>query len=112
MVVKGLERNIGSLYEARRLLLGLDSTEVSMTTKNVSEVTTKTPVDPLVANNGITNYWINVLMQQLRLTETGVCVCVCMCVRAHFILFSFTHACLLNEWYVFCMSIFRCCALS
>uniref|UniRef100_A0A671L9J5 Bicaudal C homolog 2 n=1 Tax=Sinocyclocheilus anshuiensis TaxID=1608454 RepID=A0A671L9J5_9TELE len=56
VVVKGLERNIGSLYEARRLLLGLDSTEVSMTTKNVSEVSmkTKTPVDPLVANNGIT----------------------------------------------------------
>uniref|UniRef100_A0A673KRQ8 Protein bicaudal C homolog 1-B-like n=1 Tax=Sinocyclocheilus rhinocerous TaxID=307959 RepID=A0A673KRQ8_9TELE len=71
VVVKGLERNIGSLYEARRLLLGLDSTEVSMTTKNVFEVTTKTPVDPLVANNGITSYWINVLMQQLRLTETG-----------------------------------------
>uniref|UniRef100_A0A672SD43 Bicaudal C homolog 2 n=1 Tax=Sinocyclocheilus grahami TaxID=75366 RepID=A0A672SD43_SINGR len=74
VVVKGLERNIGSLYEARRLLLGLDSTEVSMTTKNVSEVsmTTKTPVDPLVANNGITGYWINVLMQQLHLTETGL----------------------------------------
>uniref|UniRef100_A0A9J7ZAL9 Bicaudal C homolog 2 n=1 Tax=Cyprinus carpio carpio TaxID=630221 RepID=A0A9J7ZAL9_CYPCA len=71
VVVKGLERNIGSLYEARRLLLGLDSTEVSMTTKNVFEVT-KTPVDPLVANNGITSYWINVLMQQLRLNETGV----------------------------------------
>uniref|UniRef100_A0A8C1IAM4 Bicaudal C homolog 2 n=1 Tax=Cyprinus carpio TaxID=7962 RepID=A0A8C1IAM4_CYPCA len=70
VVVKGLERNIGSLYEARRLLLGLDSTEVSMTTKNVFEVT-KTPVDPLVANNGITSYWINVLMQQLRLNETG-----------------------------------------
>lgn len=79
VVVKGLERNIGSLYEARRLLLGLDTTEVSMMTKNVSEVSvmTKTPVDPLVANNGITGYWINVLMQQLRLTETGVCVCVC-----------------------------------
>ncbi|KAL0176536.1 hypothetical protein M9458_028866, partial [Cirrhinus mrigala] len=73
VVVKGLERNIGSLYEARRLLLGLDSTEVSIMTKNVSEVSvmTKTPVDHLVANNGITGYWINVLMQQLRLTETG-----------------------------------------
>ncbi|KTG04561.1 hypothetical protein cypCar_00033654, partial [Cyprinus carpio] len=45
VVVKGLERNISSQYEARCLLLGLDSTEVSMTTKNVSEVsmTTKTP---------------------------------------------------------------------
>uniref|UniRef100_A0A8C1PGS1 Bicaudal C homolog 2 n=1 Tax=Cyprinus carpio TaxID=7962 RepID=A0A8C1PGS1_CYPCA len=53
VVVKGLERNISSQYEARRLLLGLDSTEVSMTTKNVSE--------------------------QLHLTETGVCVCVCVC---------------------------------
>ncbi|XP_052429558.1 bicaudal C homolog 2 [Carassius gibelio] len=63
VVVKGLERNIGSLYEARRLLLGLDSTEVNMMTK--------TPLDPLVASNGITSYWINVLMQQLHLAETG-----------------------------------------
>ncbi len=110
MVIKGLERNIGSLYEARRLLLGLDSTEVSMTTKNVSEVTTKTPVDPLVTNNGITSYWINVLMQHLRLTETGVlccvvCVCVCVCVRA------VTLVCY-DKWMVWFVSIFRCCALS
>lgn len=82
MVVKGLERNIINLYEARRLLLGLDSSEVSVTTKNLSDVsvTTKTPVDPLVANNGITSYWLNLLMQQLCLTETGVCVCACACV--------------------------------
>uniref|UniRef100_A0A8C2AA81 Bicaudal C homolog 2 n=1 Tax=Cyprinus carpio TaxID=7962 RepID=A0A8C2AA81_CYPCA len=53
VVVKGLERNISSQYEARCLLLGLDSTEVSMTTKNVSE--------------------------QLHLTEC-VCVFVCVCV--------------------------------
>ncbi|XP_051717029.1 bicaudal C homolog 2 isoform X1 [Ctenopharyngodon idella] len=73
VVVKGLERNIVNLYEARRLLLGLDSSEVSVTTKNLSDVsvTTKTPVDPLVANNGITSYWLNLLMQQLCLTETG-----------------------------------------
>ncbi|XP_048058693.1 bicaudal C homolog 2 isoform X2 [Megalobrama amblycephala] len=73
VVVKGLERNIINLYEARRLLLGLDSSEVSVMTKNLSDVsvTTKTPVDPLVANNGITSYWLNLLMQQLCLTETG-----------------------------------------
>lgn len=82
-----MERNIGSLYEARRLLLGLDSTEVSMTTKNVFEVT-KTPVDPLVANNGITSYWINVLMQQLRLNETGVCVCVSSLVSLMLVCFA------------------------
>ncbi|XP_048058692.1 bicaudal C homolog 2 isoform X1 [Megalobrama amblycephala] len=72
VVVKGLERNIINLYEARRLLLGLDSSEVSVMTKNLSDVsvTTKTPVDPLVANNGITSYWLNLLMQQLCLTET------------------------------------------
>ncbi|XP_067239322.1 bicaudal C homolog 2 [Chanodichthys erythropterus] len=73
VVVKGLERNIINLYEARRLLLGLDSSEVSVMTKNLCDVsaTTKTPVDPLVANNGITSYWLNLLMQQLCLTETG-----------------------------------------
>ncbi|CAM4617719.1 unnamed protein product [Leuciscus chuanchicus] len=76
VVVKGLERNIMNLYEARRLLLGLDSSEVSVVTKNMSEVslTTKTPVDPLVANNGITGYWLKVLMQQLCLTETDAVI--------------------------------------
>ncbi|KAK7140937.1 hypothetical protein R3I93_015169 [Phoxinus phoxinus] len=66
VVVKGLERNIMNLYEARRLLLGLDSSEVS--------VTAKTPVDPLVANNGVTGYWLKVLMQQLCLTETDAVI--------------------------------------
>nr|XP_055033276.1 bicaudal C homolog 2 isoform X1 [Misgurnus anguillicaudatus] len=72
VVVKGLERNIVNLYKARRLLLGLDSSDVSMTTKNLCEVSmaTKSSVDPLVANNGMTGYWLNILMQQLRLTET------------------------------------------
>ncbi|XP_067312564.1 bicaudal C homolog 2 [Pseudorasbora parva] len=70
VVVKGLERNITNLYEARRLLLGLDSSEVSVVTKNLSEVS-KAPVDPLLAKNGITGYWLNVLMQQLCLNETG-----------------------------------------
>ncbi|XDV37704.1 hypothetical protein PO909_007267, partial [Leuciscus waleckii] len=76
VVVKGLERNIMNLYEARRLLLGLDSSEVSVVTRNMSEVslTTKTPVDPLVANNGITGYWLKVLMQQLCLTETDAVI--------------------------------------
>lgn len=102
VVVKGLERNIVNLYEARRLLLGLDSSEVSVTTKNLSDVsvTTKTPVDPLVANNGITSYWLNLLMQQLCLTETGVCVrvcvlCMCQWFMSAIILFNFTDACLL-----------------
>ncbi|XP_073777392.1 bicaudal C homolog 2 isoform X4 [Danio rerio] len=73
VVVKGLERNIVNVYEARRLLLGLDSTEVSVSTKSVCEVSvmSKHSVDPLLANNGITGYWLNVLMQQLRLTDTG-----------------------------------------
>lgn len=74
VVVKGLERNIASLYEARRLLLGLESCEVSMTAKNSNEVSmaTKTSVDPLLANNSITGYWFNMLMQQLHLSEAGV----------------------------------------
>ncbi|KAI7801568.1 bicaudal C homolog 2 [Triplophysa rosa] len=66
VVLKGLERNIANLYKARSLLLGLDSSEVSKTTKP--------PVDPLVANNGMTGYWLNILMQQLRLTETAAAV--------------------------------------
>ncbi|XP_066524739.1 bicaudal C homolog 2 isoform X2 [Hoplias malabaricus] len=73
VVVKGLERNIGSLYEARRLLLGLESCEVSMMAKSSSEVSvaTKTPPDPLLVNNGITSYWLNMLMQQLHLSEAA-----------------------------------------
>ncbi|GAA6073077.1 bicaudal C homolog 2 isoform X1, partial [Tachysurus ichikawai] len=73
VVVKGLERNIANLYEARRLLLGLESCEVSMATKNSCEVTTvpKCTTDPLLANSGITNYWLNMLMQQMHVIETG-----------------------------------------
>ncbi|KAG5263596.1 hypothetical protein AALO_G00266530 [Alosa alosa] len=63
-VVKGLERNIASVYEARRLLLGLDSSEGSGTTKPIC--------DPLLAGNGLASYWLNMLMQQLRLNDTGV----------------------------------------
>ncbi|XP_036431329.1 bicaudal C homolog 2 [Colossoma macropomum] len=73
VVVKGLERNIASLYEARRLLLGLESCEVSMTAKNSCEVSmaTKPSLDPLLVNSSITGYWFNMLMQQLQLTETA-----------------------------------------
>ncbi|XP_055782761.1 bicaudal C homolog 2 [Salvelinus fontinalis] len=63
VVVKGLERNISSLYEARRLLLGLESSEVAMTPKINS--------DPRLAGNGLTNYWLNMLLQQLRLSDHG-----------------------------------------
>uniref|UniRef100_A0A672YMI6 Bicaudal C homolog 2 n=1 Tax=Sphaeramia orbicularis TaxID=375764 RepID=A0A672YMI6_9TELE len=61
VVVKGLERNISCLYEARRLLLGLDSCEISKETK-------VTP-DPLMSGSGLTHYWLNMLLQQLRLSE-------------------------------------------
>ena len=61
VVVKGLERNISSVYEARHLLLGLDSAEVGMTTK-------LTP-DPMLPGNGLTNYWLSMLLQQLRLSD-------------------------------------------
>ncbi|XP_072529688.1 bicaudal C homolog 2 isoform X2 [Salminus brasiliensis] len=73
VVVKGLERNIASLYEARRLLLGLESSEVLVTAKNSCElsIATKSSTDPLLVNNGITGYWFNMLMQQLNLTETA-----------------------------------------
>ncbi|XP_078117587.1 bicaudal C homolog 2 [Sander vitreus] len=63
VVVKGLERNISCLYEARRLLLGLDSCETA-------KVTEMTP-DPVLAGSGLTNYWLNMLLQQLRLSEQG-----------------------------------------
>lgn len=63
VVVKGLERNITCLYEARRLLLGLDSNETA-------KVTPMTP-DPVLANNGPSNHWLNMLLQQLRLSEQG-----------------------------------------
>ncbi|XP_076594918.1 bicaudal C homolog 2 [Chaetodon auriga] len=61
VVVKGLERNISCLYEARRLLLGLDSCEIA-------KVTEMTP-DSASAGSGLTNYWLNMLLQQLRLSE-------------------------------------------
>ncbi|XP_034546187.1 bicaudal C homolog 2 [Notolabrus celidotus] len=63
VVVKGLERNISCLYEARRLLLGLDPCETS----KVTEMTQ----DPVLAGSELTNYWLNMLLQQLRLSEQG-----------------------------------------
>lgn len=63
VVVKGLERNISCLYEARCLLLGLDSCETAKVTPMTS--------DPVLANNGPTNHWLNMLLQQLRLYEQG-----------------------------------------
>lgn len=63
VVVKGLERNITCLYEARRLLLGLDSCETTKVTPMTS--------DPVLTNNGPSHHWLNVLLQQLRLSEQG-----------------------------------------
>ncbi|KAM9377636.1 bicaudal C homolog 2 [Pholidichthys leucotaenia] len=63
VVVKGLERNISCLYEARRLLLGLDSCE---STKEA-----EMSADPMLPDSGLTNYWLNMLLQQLRLSEQG-----------------------------------------
>lgn len=63
VVVKGLEKNMTCLYEARRLLLGLDSCDTV-------KVTPMTP-DPVLANNGPSNHWLNMLLQQLRLSEQG-----------------------------------------
>ncbi|XP_047440766.1 bicaudal C homolog 2 [Mugil cephalus] len=63
VVVKGLERNISCLYEARCLLLGLDSCEAA-------KVTEVTP-DPVLSGSALTNYWLNMLLQQLRLSEQG-----------------------------------------
>ncbi|XP_077957859.1 bicaudal C homolog 2 isoform X1 [Gasterosteus aculeatus] len=63
VVVKGLERNISCLYEARRLLLLLDSCETA-------EVTEMAP-EPVAAGGGLASYWLNMLLQQLRLSEQG-----------------------------------------
>uniref|UniRef100_A0A3Q3VX39 SAM domain-containing protein n=1 Tax=Mola mola TaxID=94237 RepID=A0A3Q3VX39_MOLML len=63
VVVKGLERNISCLYDARRLLLGLDYCETA-------KVTQMTP-DLMLASSGLTNNWLNMLLQQLRLSEQG-----------------------------------------
>ncbi|XP_041845285.1 bicaudal C homolog 2 [Melanotaenia boesemani] len=63
VVVKGLERNISCLYEARCLLLGLDSCETA-------KLTGVKP-DLVLPGSGLTNYWLNMLLQQLRLSEQG-----------------------------------------
>ncbi|XP_077464718.1 bicaudal C homolog 2 [Stigmatopora argus] len=65
VVVKGLERNIQCLYEARRLLLGLDSGHAHSAKESNSAP------EPLLAANELTSYWLNMLLQQLRLSEHG-----------------------------------------
>lgn len=62
VVVKGLERNVSCLYEARRQLLGLDACESA-------KVTQMTP-DPALGWQGQVD-WFNMLLQQLRLSEQG-----------------------------------------
>ncbi|MGH0116354.1 UNVERIFIED_CONTAM: hypothetical protein FKN15_035658, partial [Acipenser sinensis] len=62
VVVKSLERNTVNLYEARRLLLSLETSEVAMAIKPACDI-------PLT--NGLTNYWLNLITQQLSLTDSG-----------------------------------------
>ncbi|MBN3276201.1 BICC1 protein, partial [Polyodon spathula] len=62
VVVKSLERNTVNLYEARRLLLGLETSEVAMAIKPACDI-------PLT--NGLTNYWLNLITQQLNLTDSA-----------------------------------------
>uniref|UniRef100_W5N015 Bicaudal C homolog 2 n=1 Tax=Lepisosteus oculatus TaxID=7918 RepID=W5N015_LEPOC len=62
VVVKTLERNVLNLYEVRRLLLGLETIEVPVAVKPTCDI-------PLT--NGLTNYWLNLIMQQLGLADTG-----------------------------------------
>ncbi|XP_066572801.1 bicaudal C homolog 2 [Amia ocellicauda] len=65
VVVKTLERNAANLYETRRLLLGLETSEVPTTVK-------PTPDVPLT--NSLTNYWLNLIAQQLGLFDAGAVV--------------------------------------
>uniref|UniRef100_H3B0X9 K Homology domain-containing protein n=1 Tax=Latimeria chalumnae TaxID=7897 RepID=H3B0X9_LATCH len=62
VVVKSLERNMLHIYEARQLLLGLESNEVTLTTKSADEVSLP---------NEVPSHWLNLLTQQLSLTEQG-----------------------------------------
>ncbi|MGH0116651.1 UNVERIFIED_CONTAM: hypothetical protein FKN15_012246 [Acipenser sinensis] len=62
VVVKSLEQNTVNLYEARRLLLGLETNEVAMAIKPACDI-------PLT--NGLTNYWLNLITQHLSLTDSG-----------------------------------------
>ncbi|XP_023698557.1 bicaudal C homolog 2 isoform X2 [Paramormyrops kingsleyae] len=62
VVVKTLEKNVGNLYEARRLLLRLDPSEVTnVAAKPTGDITL----------TGLNNHWLNMMMQQLRLSDQG-----------------------------------------
>ncbi|XP_015235705.1 PREDICTED: protein bicaudal C homolog 1-B-like [Cyprinodon variegatus] len=63
VVVKGLERDITCIYEARRLLLGLDSCDTA-------NINTANP-DLISPGGGLANYWLDLLLQQLHLSEQG-----------------------------------------
>ncbi|KAM4732705.1 bicaudal C homolog 2 [Anableps anableps] len=63
VVVKGLERNISCIYEARHLLLGLDSCE---TPKIITANS-----DLMSPGGRLANYWLDILLQQLILSEQG-----------------------------------------
>ncbi|XP_043924910.1 protein bicaudal C homolog 1-like isoform X2 [Protopterus annectens] len=58
VIVKGLERNVLQIYEARKLLLGLECSALG-------------PTPGIVPLNGISNHWITAYLQQLAHTEPG-----------------------------------------
>ncbi|XP_047208818.1 bicaudal C homolog 2 [Girardinichthys multiradiatus] len=63
VVVKGLEKNISCIYEARSLLLQLNSCETAT-------ITTVNP-DLMSPGSGLANCWLDSLLQQLRFSEQG-----------------------------------------
>lgn len=76
VVVKSLERNVANLYEARRLLLRLGACE--------NDVTVKTACDTPPPANGLTAYWLSLLMQQLRLSDPGIARTYTVCLNKSF----------------------------
>lgn len=74
-VVKGLERDITCIYEARRLLLGLDSCDTA-------NINTANP-DLISPGGGLANYWLDLLLQQLHLSEQGEFTYICQVVQPY-----------------------------
>ncbi|KAJ8246889.1 hypothetical protein GJAV_G00256490 [Gymnothorax javanicus] len=64
VVVKSLERNVANLYEARCLLLRLGPDENTAAVKDICSTPPTT--------NELTNYWLNLLMQQLCVSDPAV----------------------------------------
>jgi len=74
VIVKSVERNAGSMYEVRKILLGLESSSVPSSFNHVTVNGHAPASPPLIGSIGLDT----LASAELRLRTLGNVVCVCV----------------------------------